>query len=269
MFRTLERMILFASDLDNTIIHSYKNIRATDICVEIMGGKELSFMTAHSYSLFQKINDLCTFVPITTRSVEQFGRIKLTEGNLNFAVTSNGGVLLRQGEIDEEWFSESQNMVEPFMSEMKDCIHLMKRDCGIDATLVNGFFVFGKSESPEQTKKILEILGRYAKRFELYSLGSKIYVIPRTMNKGNALERLKKILKSEHAISAGDSLLDLPMLCVADKSFVPAQYPYRGENFISSPGEKHFSDFVLDSVLSEIMYTSIEDNPHNVQCEKD
>jgi len=72
---------LFVSDLDNTLIYSYKrDIGPQKRLVEVKEGKELSFMTEYSCRLLCQIADRCCFVPATTRSLEQYGRIRFFIG---------------------------------------------------------------------------------------------------------------------------------------------------------------------------------------------
>src|SRR5699024_6248459 len=65
-------MDLFASDLDNTLIYSYKRDIGTDtVCAEVYEGRQVSFMTKRSRELLEKVNQTMHFVPVTTRSVQQ------------------------------------------------------------------------------------------------------------------------------------------------------------------------------------------------------
>ncbi|MDR2137476.1 MAG: hypothetical protein LBO68_04225, partial [Synergistaceae bacterium] len=67
--------MIFASDLDNTLIHSYKRALPSDICVERKDGRALSFMTPRGRRMLQKARERCCFVPVTTRSLEQYRRL--------------------------------------------------------------------------------------------------------------------------------------------------------------------------------------------------
>ena len=110
-------MIVFNSDLDNTLIYSYKKDIGKNIrCVEVYQGREISFMTETSALLLEKINPKLIFVPTTTRTLEQYNRINLGIGVPAFALVCNGGVLLESGVSSEEWYSETLNMI----SESKD-----------------------------------------------------------------------------------------------------------------------------------------------------
>ncbi|MBE8948972.1 MAG: HAD hydrolase family protein, partial [Quinella sp. 3Q1] len=87
--------ILFACDLDNTLIYSYKHRRAEDICVEIYDGREQSFMSPRSLELLKKIAEKILFVPITTRSIEQYRRIFwAADFKPTVAVVANGAYIL-------------------------------------------------------------------------------------------------------------------------------------------------------------------------------
>lgn len=92
------KKILFACDLDNTLIHSYKKKYADDICVEIYNGNEQSFISARTKNLLKEIAEKIIFVPITTRSVEQYKRIFWFENfSPSFAVTTNGAKFFCNG----------------------------------------------------------------------------------------------------------------------------------------------------------------------------
>ncbi|MDE7294517.1 MAG: HAD family hydrolase, partial [Oscillospiraceae bacterium] len=67
--------MIFLSDLDNTLIFSYKKMSPDNLCVETKEGKKLSYMTHEGGRLFREMTEKMRFIPITTRSVEQYSRI--------------------------------------------------------------------------------------------------------------------------------------------------------------------------------------------------
>lgn len=80
-------MIVFHTDLDNTLIYSYKhNIGEQKRCVEIYHEREISYITQETYRLLQKMmkpekcHDQVLVVPTTTRTIEQYQRIHLGVG---------------------------------------------------------------------------------------------------------------------------------------------------------------------------------------------
>lgn len=86
-------MDLFASDLDNTLIYSYKRDIGTDtVCAEVYEGRQVSFMTKRSRELLEKVNQTMHFVPVTTRSVQQYERIRFGDTwSPRLALAANGG----------------------------------------------------------------------------------------------------------------------------------------------------------------------------------
>ena len=76
-------MIYFCSDLDNTLIYSYRHdIGNEKVLVETKEGKELSYMTKVSYELLKQVSQKKELIPLTTRSLEQYSRIDF--GNHRF-----------------------------------------------------------------------------------------------------------------------------------------------------------------------------------------
>ncbi len=94
-------MVLFHTDLDNTMIYSYKHeIGADKRCAEVYHGREISYITKETYRLLQQIKakeEQLVMVPTTTRTTEQYQRIHLGIGDLPYALVCNGGVLLAGG----------------------------------------------------------------------------------------------------------------------------------------------------------------------------
>lgn len=115
-------MKLFISDLDNTLIYSYRHeIGEEKVLVETKDGKELSFMSRYSYELLDKINSMICFMPITTRSVEQYARVMLSSRwKPGLALAANGGVLLQNGEPDREWYAESLRIINGAQGSWKE-----------------------------------------------------------------------------------------------------------------------------------------------------
>ena len=71
--------MLFATDLDRTIIYSNKFVEnyQTVSCVEHLDGREISYMSHRALELLAQAKTRCDIhlVPITTRSLAQFSRI--------------------------------------------------------------------------------------------------------------------------------------------------------------------------------------------------
>jgi len=216
-------MLLFASDLDNTLIFSYKKVTGDAICVEMKADKKLSFMDVQAYKMLQEIKEKVTFVPITTRSVEQYRRIDLFGGNNpKYALVANGGILLIDNEIDQSWYEETKKIISPDRAQLKKALDILQQDIHttLEPRFIDESFVYTKTDDINST---VETLRNSLNLNNVYvnSIGAKIYVHPIALNKGASLKRFKKRIGAEYVVCAGDSLLDVPMLEIADAAIFP------------------------------------------------
>lgn len=205
--------MLFASDLDNTLIHSYRVAEAGDICVETRDGKKLSFMSPKSRGILKDIAARCAFVPVTTRSLEQYRRLDLGV-KPKYALVANGALLLTDGEVDGLWAAETRRGLNVTLPDVEPGEFLF------DIRRVDDFFIFAKSKDPPRAVEYLKAVLKDSV-FEARSVHDKIYILPAGLDKGVAVKRLRERISSGCVICAGDSELDLPMLEIADMAIVP------------------------------------------------
>jgi len=215
-------MIIFNSDLDNTLIYSYKhNIGYNKICVELYQNREVSFMTKVSYDLLKTISKKFLFVPTTTRTVEQYNRIDLGI-EIEYALVCNGGVLLENGVENNEWYNKSLSIVSNCENELKKAEKILRTDNAINFEIRNikDLFIFTKSSEPiESAKRLKKFIDLSI--VDIFVNGYKVYAVPKKLNKGNAILRLKKRVKGKYTIASGDSEFDVPMINAADYGIIP------------------------------------------------
>ena len=254
-------MIIFHTDLDNTIIYSYKHDLGPDkINVEIYKEKEITFISRRTKELLQEVSEKVLLVPTTTRTVEQYERIHLGIDEPEYALTCNGGVLLIKGERDSAWYEESVRMIADCRTELEKGMEILEKDPArsLDVRFIEKLFLFTKSEDPEKT---LEMLSRELDtgKVDLYAQGAKVYVVPKQLNKGTAVKRFRSYLTRNnkdyisdvHIIAAGDSGFDIPMLMAADIGLAPkglAEEAELSESITVMPGEKLFAEEVLEYI---------------------
>lgn len=261
-------MIIFFSDLDKTLIYSYKHdIGNKKVLVELYEGREISYVTEKSANMMKKLfgtkkiakeNDIL-FVPTTTRTVQQYNRIKLPIEQQSYALTCNGGVLLVDGKEDKKWYKESLDMIQYASDEMKKGIEYLEKDTNrtLEVRNIKDLFVFTKSSKPDTTiKELKKILDN--EKVDVFSNGVKVYIVPSKLTKGNAVkrftEKIKKQVTSVTIFSAGDSKFDIPMLEEADVAVAPKELEKElcEKNIGIKPDKyKVFSEYVLD-VLNEL-----------------
>lgn len=241
--------MLFLSDLDRTLIFSYKRLAENNVCVEEKDGKKLSFMTPLSAKLLCEISEKVTFIPVTTRSIEQYERISFPSGKPCLAVCDNGGNLLVNGVPDPIWRKRAEEHILPATAEMERIKSYWEslQEVYFEVRLVDGTFIFTKSHTPLETLRLtLEKL--CPEKVDLFDNGDKIYAIPKGINKGAALNRLRERF-GEEIIAAGDSLFDKEMLRNGDIAVIK-QGELSGEmlNNIQYSEESDDPDFTLCTV---------------------
>ena len=211
------KRVILACDMDNTIIHSYKHKKDGDICIEWIDGKEQSYIDCETYEGLGLLGQMTMLIPVTTRSVEQYRRIKWPEGSRpRYAVAVNGGILLDGDRPDAEWASESMEASEEYIDEMKWLMGLIEKEADYSiCRIVNEMYLYcSYVERISASGKA----GKYSgmTRLDVAASGKKLYFFPPGINKGEALKRLRKRFSPDCVIAAGDSGIDIPMLNGAD-----------------------------------------------------
>lgn len=247
-------MIVFHADLDNTIIYSYKyNIGGEKYNVETYNGREVSYMTIATYRLLKRLSDEVVIVPTSTRSVEQYERIDLKIEQPNYALVCNGGILLVQGRRYEPWYADSLALIADSNEEMLRAKALLDSESTRYFALryIEELFLFTKCTEPEAVVKRLT----HALNMDLVSVlnhGEKIYVIPKSLHKGNALKRFRAYVGADYVMAAGDSAFDISMLKEADLGFAPFGFKSKyGVDFpvMEAGSDELFSEFALSQCL--------------------
>lgn len=258
-------MQIVHTDLDNTLIYSYKHeIGGPKTCVEIYQGREISFMTETSHRL---LGQLCSkpgvlVVPTTTRTLEQYQRIDLGIGVSEYALVCNGGVLLHQGKEDPIWYQESLALIVDAQSELQRAEQWMTEDVNrcFEVRNIRSLFLFTKSNEPEKSVAMLKAHLNLS-LVEVFCNGIKVYVLPKKLNKGSAVRRFRKRVAAETVYAAGDSAFDVPMIQAADIGMAPKElleqyelpqtgnFKEKTENKIQNEEKKIFSDQILAYLL--------------------
>lgn len=246
-------MILFV-DLDNTLIYSYKHdIGSRKRNVELYQGREISFITEDTWQYLKRLKARIEIVPLSTRSVEQYQRINLGVGDFPYALVCNGGILLKDGQRVESWYENSLSEIKDSNEEIRKGLALLERDSRrtLELRYIEELFVFTKCEEAE--KVVLELREKLNCGYvDVFNNGAKVYIVPKMLTKGRALERFMEYQKEHFSIAAGDSEFDISMLKTANLALAP--FGFR-ENFsVDFPVEemregKVFSEELLGRCL--------------------
>ncbi|WP_427015942.1 HAD family hydrolase [Pseudarthrobacter sp. P1] len=240
---------LVACDLDRTLIFSGKALALAGpdhqtpalVVAEIYEGAPLSYMTRESESLIAQIKASATFVPATTRTVAQYSRVQLPGPASEYAITTNGGVLLHHGEPDAQWQDHVRSRVERESAPLREIeaylgrpefspwVPRMRR-----AEELFVYAIIDRLAMPEEF--VAGLVAFCAAAGWTVSLqGRKLYCIPVPINKATALAEVRRRTNAGYVIAAGDSLLDQDMLQDATAAFRPRH----GELHVTGYGAPH------------------------------
>ncbi|MFD7895620.1 HAD family hydrolase [Streptomyces sp. NPDC059743] len=227
--------VLVASDLDRTLIYSAAALQLPMpdaeaprlLCVEVYGSKPLSFLTETAAGLLEGLARTTVFVPTTTRTREQYGRVHLPGPAPRFAICANGGHLLVDGVSDPAWQARVADRladecaplaeVRAHLLAAADPAWLLKERIAED---LFAYLVVDRTLLPEGWVK--ELSGWAEGRGWTVSLqGRKIYAVPQPLTKSAAMREVARRTGAELTLAAGDSLLDADLLLAADRAWRP------------------------------------------------
>ncbi|MGN7478738.1 HAD family hydrolase [Solibacillus silvestris] len=263
-------MQLFTSDLDRTLIFSKRTIQSAMencLCIEQLEEREISYINASIEQLLQQIHHHMHFVPVTTRSVAQYERITLFQQAVvpEAAIVANGGIIFRNGQIDPVWQQhiEQQLTMLPLSLEQIGGIFSKQLSANyflrhhIIDDLYYCFIVDPETADLNEIRHLNEALQQY--EWHGYLQGRKFYILPKFLTKGAAVQYIKSLRHYDRHFAAGDSLMDMSMLQLADHYFVPlhGELTQYAEQLGLSIVQKSGADFA-EHCLRQILMNSME-----------
>lgn len=213
-------MKVFFSDSDNTLIYSHRHKISEDkIVAEYLGAKQQSFMNKEVFNALASLHHY-VFVPVTTRSEEQYRRIHcLNDLHPRFALVCNGAKLLVDGKVDSAWEEKTLALANPNMGDFEFACKLLSGL--VDSSHYHRPEVYMAYVVIEDPKSVCESFRNKLKDLSVdvaYD-SRKVYLFPKGMDKGLSIRRFKKRFQVQCCIGAGDSEMDVPMLNEVDHAF--------------------------------------------------
>jgi len=231
----LSRDTLVATDLDRTLIYSRAAIETANAgddvgplrCVEWLDGHELSFMTEDAAGWLETIGSTADLVPITTRTPAQFARVQLPGGTTRYAVTSNGGHILVDGEPDLDWRLAVLTRIAGDGSALAEVLVGLQQQAADDWVLnrkvADGLFCYLVVDLARLPPEFLDSWTDWcaARGWVVSMQGRKIYALPRSLTKESALAEVGRRSSAGQLLAAGDGALDAGFLAMADAAIRP------------------------------------------------
>lgn len=230
---------LIATDLDRTMIYSAGALAegsspAGTVCVEHLDGQPLSFMTSRAAELLRTLTRTAVVLPTTTRTVEQFRRIDLPGAPWRYAVTSNGGTVLVDGEPDRAWRDAVDRAVRDSAASLADVGSELDRlgepDWILKRRTADDLFCYLVVDTAAMPSSFVRDWGHWCaeRGWNVSQQGRKVYAMPDAVCKSRAVAEVRARLIADGVLpdtapvlAAGDGALDAEMLRAADAAVRP------------------------------------------------
>lgn len=204
------------SDLDNTILFSHRHDIGPKKVVEYLNGKEQAYIGNEEYKLLQMCNKE-ELIPITSRSIEQYSRIKLyDEGYPLYALVDNGANLLVNNVIQKEWNQKINEDIKDDVYQMKSICSDLQKYCEIKWQ--DEVILYAKNIIESDMSLIQSIVDE--NNLYMYAQGKKHYICSKKLTKGIAIKRFKDKFGERTSLAAGDSEVDVSMAFFVDYIFL-------------------------------------------------
>lgn len=222
-------MHVLTTDLDRTFIFSERTVGLPleeAICIEVLDEKPISYISKRTKDLLEEVQQHIEIIPVTTRSLAQYERIQLFEQTPRYAVVCNGGIVLNDGKVDEEWQAQVRRNIascmgfDEFRETFSDCwqLEMFRKINGVDGL----FYVMLIDEEKRDDAKLTELSNAFEEaRWKSYVHGRKFYALPQTLTKEAAVQYILEKLSPLAHYAAGDSFMDLGMMQLTEHHFSP------------------------------------------------
>lgn len=219
---------LIATDLDRTLIYSRGALEAHDdtrrelAVVERHEHKDASWMTLAAARTFAALHQRALVVPVTTRTPEQWHRVRLPGPAPRYAITANGGVLLVDGHVDHSWdttVAAELARVAPLSEVWEHASQICRPEWTVKLRNARGLFCYAVLHRKRMPSGFVREAAGWAEErgWRLSLQGRKLYWVPRSLTKSAAVAEVARREGATLTLAAGDSLLDVDLLEAADR----------------------------------------------------
>jgi hypothetical protein len=223
---------LISVDLDRTMIYSAAalgfSVDDSVRCVEIYDGAPLSYMTRVAIESLEALTYRAVVVPTTTRTIEQFQRIALPGAPWRYAITSNGGNILVDGDPDQAWRRSFSSVdLDGVRSELE---RRAVDDWVLKRRTADDLFCYLVVDTAAMPADFLTDWSTWCaeRGWNVSQQGRKVYTMPDVVCKSRAVaEVLSRCIDdgtldaTATTLAAGDGALDAEMLVAADRAIRP------------------------------------------------
>ena len=228
-------LTMIASDLDRTLIYSSAALQLPFademapnlLSVEVLDGRPQSFLTLTASRTLADLARAATFVPTTTRTMAQYRRVRFPGVLPRYAITSNGGNILIDGEPDADWHRLTAAAIGEYDTDLTEVKRELKRISSDEWTLKrrvgDDLFCYIVVEPTRMPDDFAESWSTWCgdRGWRVSVQGRKIYAIPQALTKERAMAAVADRVGAHRVLAAGDGALDAGFLAAADAAIRP------------------------------------------------
>lgn len=200
------------SDLDNTILFSDRKLdryhisKKEFISVDAFTGLDNRVYNSYIHKDILKYitSDKCLFVPVTARSIRRYRDIKVLADNIRYAITSCGGYVLINNNIDTE-YREMLNIDTEELEYISNSLY---------GKLVDNSYI--KTDYIDYN-----IIRRIKDKYNIQRDDDSIIIAPKNVSKESAVKYILAKYNIDKIMYCGDTELDKNLLKIANYSMVP------------------------------------------------
>ena len=248
--------MIFASDLDSTLIYSSRHcklINEEELFPVDFYNNNCSFITKSMHLTLQNINENMLFIPVTTRSPKEYKRIKYFYDEIKpkYAVVANGGIILKDGIELTAWsdiVSDKIKEITSVRTMIKLCSFFLESNLVKSYKTCEDLFIYSILDEDklstllsngEMDLDYFEALRCFCSKhnYSMSKQGRKVYIVPNCINKYDPINYIMQLENINMLMAVGDSLLDYPMIKHSNYGIIPSH----GELLLNPPLEG-FSD---------------------------
>lgn len=222
-----------ATDLDRTLIYSRAafDLTVADaaapnlVTAEFYQGAPQSYLTWTAAALLRGL-PAGALVPATTRTVEQYLRVRLPIDRPRYAVTSNGGNILIDDAPDPQWRAGITAGIAASASLAEVEQHfapLAGHDWVRTVRSADSLFCYLVAQTTSLPDGFADELRAWsaARGWRVSVQGRKVYALPESLTKSAAVRRICEWAGADCLLAAGDGILDADVLELADAAIRP------------------------------------------------
>nr|WP_306302295.1 HAD family hydrolase [Gordonia aichiensis] len=192
-------------------------------------------MTSSAIALLTELRTRSVFVPVTTRTPEQFASVCLPGGTTRYGVVSSGGRILVNGTDDEHWRTSVEQAVAARSAPLKEVTRRLdvvaEQDWVTTLRTADDLFCYLVVDPHRQPDWFLPEWEQWCveRGWVASQQGRKIYAVPDAVTKSAAVAEVYRRCVDEGSVAgddpvfaAGDGRLDVDLLEFADAAIRPA-----------------------------------------------